>query len=64
MPTLVIAGDQDVGMPVEMARAIQIGIAGAQLAVPPRAAHLSNLEHPEAFGRLFADFLGADHQQR
>ncbi len=63
-PTLVIAGDQDVGTPVEMARAIQLGIAGAQLAVLPRAAHLSNLEHPEAFGRLIADFLGADHQQR
>lgn len=63
-PTLVIAGDQDVGTPVEMARAIQLGIPGAQLAVLPRAAHLSNLEHPEAFGRLVADFLGAGDPPR
>ncbi len=59
-PTLVIAGDQDVGTPVEMARAIQLGIPGARLAVLPRASHLSNLEHPGPFGRLLADFLGGD----
>lgn len=59
-PTLVIAGDHDVGTPVEMARAIQLGIPGAQLAVLPRASHLSNLERPAAFGRLVAEFLGDD----
>ncbi len=58
-PTLVIAGDHDAGTPVEMARAIQLGIPGAQLAVLPRASHLSNLEHPGPFGRLVADFLDA-----
>ena len=34
-PTLVIGGDHDVGTPVEMARAIQLAIPGAQLAVIP-----------------------------
>ena len=56
-PTLVIAGDHDVGTPVEMARAIQLSIPGAQLAVIPSASHLSNLEQPEAFNNLAGTFL-------
>lgn len=56
-PTLVIGGDQDVGTPVEMARAIQLAIPGAQLAVIPSASHLSNLEQPETFNHLVARFL-------
>ncbi len=57
VPTLVIGGDQDAGTPVEAARAIQLAIPGAQLAVIPSAAHLSNLEQPELFGQLVARFL-------
>lgn len=57
VPTLVIAGDQDVGTPVEAARAIQLAIPGAQLAVIPSAAHLSNLEQPALFGQLVERFL-------
>lgn len=56
-PTLVIAGDQDVGTPVEMARAIQLAIPGAQLTVIPSASHLSNLEQPEVFNYLAGTFL-------
>ncbi|MEO8039569.1 MAG: 3-oxoadipate enol-lactonase [Betaproteobacteria bacterium] len=56
-PTLVIGGDHDVGTPVEMARAIQLAIPGAQLAVIPSAAHLSNLEQPETFNHLVGNFL-------
>ncbi|MBX9964296.1 MAG: 3-oxoadipate enol-lactonase [Burkholderiales bacterium] len=56
-PTLVIAGDQDVGTPVEMARAIQLAIPGAQLAVIPSASHLSNLEQPEVFDYFSGRFL-------
>jgi 3-oxoadipate enol-lactonase len=57
VPTLVIAGDQDVGTPVEAGRAIQQAIPGAQLAVIPSAAHLSNLEQPETFDHLVSVFL-------
>jgi 3-oxoadipate enol-lactonase len=57
VPTLVISGDQDVGTPVEAARAIQLAIPGAQLGVIPSAAHLSNLEQPEAFAFLVERFL-------
>lgn len=57
VPTLVITGDQDVGTPVEASRAIQQAIPGAQLAVIPRAAHLSNLEQPETFTHFVSTFL-------
>jgi len=57
VPTLVVAGDQDVGTPLEMARAIQLAIPGAQLAVIPSASHLSNLEQPEAFDYFTGRFL-------
>jgi 3-oxoadipate enol-lactonase len=56
-PTLVIAGDQDVGTPLEMARAIQLAIPGAQLACIPSASHLSNLEQPRLFNAIVDAFL-------
>jgi 3-oxoadipate enol-lactonase len=58
-PTLVIAGEKDVGTPVAMSKAIADAIPGAKLAVIPGAAHLSALENPEAFNRLVEDFLAA-----
>lgn len=58
-PTLVIAGDQDLGTPVEMARAIQLAIPAAQLAVIPQAAHLSNVERPELTNYLVSTFLAS-----
>jgi 3-oxoadipate enol-lactonase len=59
VPTLVIAGDQDVGTPLEMARAIQQAIPGAQLACLPQAAHLSNIEQPAMFDLAVRSFLDA-----
>ncbi len=56
-PTLVIAGEKDVGTPVAMSQAIADAIPGATLAVIPGAAHLSAVENPEAFNRLVEDFL-------
>jgi 3-oxoadipate enol-lactonase len=56
-PTLVIAGEKDVGTPVAMSKAIAHAIPGAKLAVIPGAAHLSAVEDPQAFNRLVADFL-------
>jgi 3-oxoadipate enol-lactonase len=56
-PTLVIAGEKDVGTPVAMSKAIADAIPGANLAVIPGAAHLSAVEDPQAFNRLVADFL-------
>ena len=56
-PTLVIVGEQDAGTPVEMAREIHAAIPGSELVVIPCAAHLSNLEQPEAFNRALTGFL-------
>jgi 3-oxoadipate enol-lactonase len=56
-PALVICGADDPATPPAMARVIQESLPRAQLALIPQAAHLSNVEQPEAFGRALADFL-------
>jgi 3-oxoadipate enol-lactonase len=58
-PTLVIAGEKDVGTPVAMSKAIADAIPGAKLAVIPGAAHLSAVENPEAFNKLVENFLAS-----
>ena len=56
-PTLVIVGEQDHGTPPEMARQIQANLRGSKLVVIPSAAHLSNIEQPEAFNDALESFL-------
>jgi 3-oxoadipate enol-lactonase len=58
-PTLVICGNEDPATPPAMAREIQENIPGARLALIPQAAHLANIEQPEAFNRALADFLSS-----
>lgn len=55
-PALLLAGEFDPVTTVADARAMQVDIAGAQLAVVP-ASHLSNLEAPDAFNKAVVDFL-------
>lgn len=62
-PTLVVVGDQDQATPTADARTIAEGITGAQLKVISGAAHLSNLEQPEAFNRAVAEFVGSLHSR-
>jgi 3-oxoadipate enol-lactonase len=56
-PILVIVGEQDPGTPPAMAREIHDNAPGSKLVVLPQAAHLSNLEQPEAFSSALRDFL-------
>ena len=57
VPTLVISGDGDVGMPWDAHGAVlAAGIPGA-MAVRLPAAHISNLERPRSFSRALLDFL-------
>jgi len=56
-PSLVIVGKDDPGTPVAMAEEIHHALPGSKLVVIPSAAHLSNLEQPDAFNRALADFL-------
>jgi 3-oxoadipate enol-lactonase len=55
--TLVLVGEQDAITPVADADAMQRAIPRAVLTVVPAAGHLSNLEQPERFSRVLADFL-------
>ena len=47
-PTLVIAGADDIATPLDHAETLAQGIPGAELVIVPGAAHLANLERPEA----------------
>jgi 3-oxoadipate enol-lactonase len=55
-PTLVIGGAQDPATPLAKAQEIAEAIAGARLIVLD-AAHLSNIEQPEAFTAALIEFL-------
>ena len=59
-PILVIVGEQDPGTPPSMAREIHENAPGSELVVLPRAAHLANLEQPEAFTRALRKFLSSN----
>jgi 3-oxoadipate enol-lactonase len=55
-PTMVIVGAQDAATPPAAGEAIQQQIKGAKL-VSVDAAHISNMEQPEAYTRAVLDFL-------
>ena len=55
-PTLVIVGAQDAATPPAAGEAIQKQIAGARLASID-AAHIANMEQPEAYTQTVLDFL-------
>jgi len=56
-PSLIIVGKDDAGTPVAMAEDIHRAMPGSKLVVIPSAAHLSNLEQPDAFNRALGDFI-------
>ena len=57
VPTLVISGDGDVGMPWDGHGAVLTNTIPGARAVRLPAAHLSNLERPRSFTRALLDFL-------
>jgi len=54
---LVICGEQDAGTPPAMAREIHDNAPGSKLVLIPQAAHISNMEQPQAFTRAMEQFL-------
>jgi pimeloyl-ACP methyl ester carboxylesterase len=58
VPTLLMVGDEDTGC-LETNLMLKRTIPSAGLVVLPRTGHTLNLEEPELFNRLVADFLGA-----
>lgn len=57
VPTLVLAGEEDVATPPEHAEELARGIPDAALVLVPGAAHLANLERPETVSTAIAGHL-------
>lgn len=57
IPTLILAGQHDVTTPPQDAQAMHARIPGSELHIIPDAAHMSNLENPDAFNGHLLTFL-------
>ncbi|WP_412125927.1 alpha/beta fold hydrolase [Streptomyces platensis] len=57
VPALVVVGAEDTYTPVSDARDLHARIPDATLAVIEQTAHLPNLEQPDAFNSVLAEFL-------
>ncbi len=57
VPTLIIAGDEDVLTPQDDAGKMAAALPMAELVVLPRTGHLSNLEQPQLFNDTLRAFL-------
>jgi pimeloyl-ACP methyl ester carboxylesterase len=57
VPTLVIHGDADAAIPLDLAEVLVKRITGAQLAPIPGAGHAANLTHPAPTNIAIAQFL-------
>lgn len=62
-PALVIVGEQDMGTPVDAARAIHQNLPGSELKIIPSAAHLSNVEQADEFNKAMIAFLDRASQR-
>ena len=60
-PTLVLAGDADLGVPPPMARAVAAHIPGSRLEIVPESGHSAYWERPDVFNRILLDFF-AQHR--
>jgi 3-oxoadipate enol-lactonase len=61
VPTMILVGDQDPGMPVARAEEMQQRMTGSDLVVLEAASHLSNVEQAEAFTDALQEFLSRAH---
>jgi 3-oxoadipate enol-lactonase len=59
-PTLIVVGAHDELTPPAHARAMEQRIERSRVVVLPDAAHLSNLETPDAFSLALSDFLSSN----
>jgi 3-oxoadipate enol-lactonase len=58
VPTLVIAGEEDVLIPLRELDMIHRGIRGSEQRIVAKAGHLAPFERPEEVSRLLLEFLG------
>ena len=59
IPTIAIVGEDDPGTPVAAHKVISEKIAGSRLVILKSAAHLSNMEQPDAFNKALTGFLAS-----
>jgi 3-oxoadipate enol-lactonase len=57
LPTLVVAGEDDLASPVPMVRACAEAIAGSRFVVLPGVGHIPSIEQPLVLAGLIKDFL-------
>ena len=57
VPTLVLAGEEDLASPPEEVESMAKQISGSTFARIPEAGHLSNMENPGAFNAAILTFL-------
>jgi pimeloyl-ACP methyl ester carboxylesterase len=57
VPTLVMAGEHDKLIPLENTQSLKDRIPGAELAIIPKAGHMSNMENPEDFNSQLLRFM-------
>lgn len=60
VPTLVIAGEEDILIPVELSRRLHAAIPGAEWRTTP-GGHASIWEHPGPFNQAVIEFIGRHH---
>ena len=58
IPVLFIAGAQDAGTPPAGMEAMHANMPGSEYVLLDPAAHISNVERPDAFNKALTDFLG------
>jgi pimeloyl-ACP methyl ester carboxylesterase len=56
--TLVLAGEQEIQIPVELSRRLHEGLSNSTFTLVP-GGHCCLWEHPEPFARAIIDFVGA-----
>jgi 3-oxoadipate enol-lactonase len=61
VPTLLVVGEADAPDNHAVSGALQVGIRDSKRVVLPNAGHLAQLEQPQVFNQLVAEFLGALH---
>lgn len=57
VPTLVVHGEEDLGVGIEQAETVARAVPGAVLVRIPEAGHTTPVEAPDAVNRALADFL-------
>ncbi|MEA9357459.1 alpha/beta hydrolase [Bacteriovorax sp. PP10] len=61
VPTLILAGEHDKIIPLSEMQFLQENIQGSRLEIIKGTGHLSNMENPDDFNKVIADFLASLH---